>query len=132
MPLFVGKPRLLNARRSRPFVHRWIKNGQEFSYTEPYPDFDLKEFAHYAADHGVSLDGHHETAGAVSNYESQLDDAMDLYQNLGVKAVKTGYVMFGQGIRRTDENGAEQNEWSYGQFMVRHYQKVVEAAAKRK
>lgn len=110
----------------------WIKNGHEFSYTEPYPDFDIKELARYAAERGVSLVGHHETAGAVSNYESQLEDGLDLYQDLGVKAVKTGYVMFGQGISRIDEDGKEQKEWSYGQFMVRHYQKVAEAAAKRK
>jgi len=110
----------------------WIQNGNEFSYTEPYPDFDIKELTRYAAERGVSLVGHHETAGAVSNYESQLDGALDLYQDLGVKAVKTGYVMFGQGIRRLDEEGKEQKEWSYGQFMVRHYQKVAEAAAKRK
>ncbi len=110
----------------------WIQNGDKFSFTEPYPDFDIEELARYAADRDVSLVGHHETAGAVSHYEAQLEDAFDLYERLGVKAVKTGYVMFGQGIRRIDENGVEQKEWSHGQFMVRHHQKVIESAAKHR
>jgi alpha-glucosidase len=110
----------------------WISNGKLFSFTQPYPDFDLEGLAQYAADRGVSLVGHHETAGAVSNYESQLEDAFDLYERLGVKAVKTGYVMFGQGITRVDEDGKEHKEWSHGQFMVRHHQKVVESAAEHR
>ncbi|QDV78821.1 glycoside hydrolase family 97 protein [Botrimarina mediterranea] len=110
----------------------WIQNGDKFSFTEPYPDFDIEELARYAAERDVSLVGHHETAGAVSHYEAQLEDAFDLYERLGVKAVKTGYVMFGRGIRRIDENGVEQKEWSHGQFMVRHHQKVIESAAKHR
>jgi alpha-glucosidase len=46
--------------------------------------------------------------------------------------VKTGYVMFGQGITRVDEDGKEHKEWSHGQFMVRHHQKVVESAAEHR
>jgi len=78
----------------------------------------------------VELIGHHETGGAVLNYEKQLKDAFAFYEKLGVHTVKTGYVNFGQSIKRIDENGHEQKEWHHGQFMVRHHQKVVEEAAK--
>ncbi|MEQ8848743.1 glycoside hydrolase family 97 protein [Botrimarina sp.] len=110
----------------------WIQNGKKFSFTEPYPDFDIEEVTRYANDRGVFLIGHHETAGAIPNYESQLDEALDLYQRLGVRAVKTGYVDFGPGIERIDERGNEVGEWHHGQYMVRHHQHVVEQAAKHK
>lgn len=110
----------------------WMANGKQFRFTEPYPDFDLKGLAEYAAERGVTLIGHHETAGGIPNYESQLDDAMALYGRLGVRAVKTGYVDFGQDIERIDEHGKEVQEWSHGQYMVRHHQRVIEAAAKNR
>ena len=110
----------------------WMQNGKKFSFTEPYPDFDLEYLAAYAAERGVTLVGHHETAGAIANYEAQLDDAMRLYQDLGVKAVKTGYVDFADGIDRIDENGERHGEWHHGQFMVRHYRHVIEKAAQHK
>ncbi|MFO7446885.1 MAG: glycoside hydrolase family 97 protein [Ignavibacteriaceae bacterium] len=107
----------------------WVQNGDKFNFTEPYPDFNLKEVAQYALDKGTRLIGHHETGGGVENYERQMKDAFALYESLGVRAVKTGYVGHGQTIKRTDENGNIQNEWHHGQYMVRHYQKVVELAA---
>ncbi|MEO0530409.1 MAG: glycoside hydrolase family 97 N-terminal domain-containing protein, partial [Planctomycetota bacterium] len=110
----------------------WMNNGKDFSFTKPYPDFDIEELSRYGAERDVYLVGHHETAGAIANYESQLEDAFSLYERLGVKAVKTGYVEFGDGIQRTDENGKEHGEWHHGQFMVRHHQKVVETAARHK
>lgn len=108
----------------------WIANGDGFSFTEAYPDFDMEALANYAQEKKVSLIGHHETAGAVLNYEDQMKDAMDLYQRLGYGGVKTGYVNYGQNIKRLDENGEECREWHHGQFMVEHYQRVVEEAAK--
>ena len=108
----------------------WYQNGDAFSFTKPYPDFDIKEVADYARQKGVRLIGHHETSGAVENYERQLDDAFKLYQSLGVRAVKTGYVAHGTEILRTDDNGKKHGEWHHGQYMVRHYRKVVEKAAK--
>ena len=109
----------------------WMQNGDIFSFTTPYPDFDIEEVARYASKRGVRLIGHHETSGAIQNYERQMADAFAYYQKLGVRAVKTGYVVSGQGIRRPSENG-EPLEWHHGQFMVRHYQKVLEEAAKYK
>ncbi|TWT97760.1 Retaining alpha-galactosidase precursor [Botrimarina colliarenosi] len=108
----------------------WIQNGKLFSFTKSYPDFDIAELSRYGAERGVSLIGHHETAGAIPNYESQMEDAFALYERLGVKTVKTGYVMFGEGEERIDENGEEVYEWSHGQYMVQHHQRVIETAAK--
>jgi alpha-glucosidase len=104
----------------------WLENGSLFRFTEPYPDFDLEEVQRYALERGVSLIGHHETSADVLNYEAQMEDAFALYQRLGIKAVKTGYVGFGQNINR----GNGELEWHHGQYMVRHYRKVIETAAR--
>lgn len=108
----------------------WVAYGDQFQFTKPTPDFDIEEVASYAREKGVELIGHHETGGAVLNYEKQLEKAFAFYEKLGIHTVKTGYVNFGQNIKRFDEKGREQKEWHHGQFMVRHHQKVVEEAAK--
>lgn len=109
----------------------WSRHGDRFSFTTPYPDFDLEAVATYAAERGVMLIGHHETGAAIQNYEQQLEAAFTLYQDLGVRAVKTGYVGWGQGIKRRDADGNLVGlEWHHGQWMVRHYRHVVETAAR--
>ncbi len=70
----------------------WFGNGEEFSFTQAYPDFDIEKLAAHAKSKGVTLIGHHETSGHAAHYEAQLEDAFDLYQRLGVTSVKTGYV----------------------------------------
>lgn len=112
----------------------WIKNGYIFDFTTAHPDFDIDEVVRYANEKGVKIVGHHETGGSVINYEKQMDDAYSLYERLGINTVKTGYVNHGQNIKRIDENenGNVQLEWHHGQYMVRHYQKTVEEAAKHK
>lgn len=110
----------------------WAGDGTEFSFTESYPDFDLAELADYARERGVRLIGHHETGGAVENYERQMEEAFALYEEHGVRAVKTGYVAFGQNIKRTGPEGETLREWHHGQYMVRHHQKVAETAARRR
>lgn len=106
-------------------VEGWNKGWEEWkdwSFTEAYPDFDLPYLQAYAQRKGLTLIGHHETSGRVtSEYEPQLKDAMALYGRLGVKAVKTGYV-----------GGIDNGESHRGQWMVGHYQRVVEEAAKNK
>lgn len=98
----------------------WSANGDKFSFTEPYPDFDIKEITEYARLKGVKLIGHHETGGAATNYEKQLEDAFALYESLGVSCVKTGYV-----------NLLLDNRELHGsQYGVRHYRKVIETAAR--
>jgi alpha-glucosidase len=110
----------------------WIAHGDEFSYTRTYPDFDLTAIANYARDKGVQLIGHHETAGAVTNYEAQMEDAFALYREHGVRVVKTGYVRPNGTIVRPSADGAINHEWFAGQYMVRHHQHVVETAARYK
>jgi alpha-glucosidase len=98
----------------------WSKNGDKFSFTKPYPDYDLAAVAAYAKSKGVHLIGHNETAMGIASYERQLDSAFALYKSLGITAVKTGYVG-----DKTVEGDAH-----HSQPMVRHYRKVIETAAK--
>src|SRR5688572_17801093 len=109
----------------------WFADGSEFSFTEPYADFDLEAIAAYARERGVRLVGHHETAGNVARYEAQLADALDLYARLGIDSVKTGYVADAGGIRTVGPDGQARYEWHDGQFMSRHHLKVVTEAARR-
>jgi alpha-glucosidase len=109
----------------------WFHNGDLFSFTEPYADFDIREIGRYGEKLGVRLIGHHETSGSVSNYADQMADAFDLYESVGVRQVKTGYVADGGDIRRVDESGQAHYEWHDGQFMVGEYLRSVTEAAKR-
>ena len=111
---------------------KWMEGGEDMVFTQPYPDFDIKELTRYAAEKGVRLIGHHETGGGVMNYERQMEDAFRYYEGLGVKAVKTGYVHHGQGIEWLEQDGSIQKEWHHGQFMVRHYRKALLTAARHK
>ncbi len=102
----------------------WMKNGEIFSFTQPYPDFDVKEITDYGKSKGVYLVGHHETAANIENYESQMEDAFDFLEKYGYGAVKTGYVE----SRDILSNG----KYHHGQFYVKHFRKVIELAAKHK
>lgn len=110
----------------------WFGNGKVFDFTKAYPDFGLAAVADYAREKGVRLIGHHETGGAATHYERQMEDAFALYEAAGVRAVKTGYVADGGGVQRVDENGHEHFEWHDGQFMANHHLNVVKAAARHK
>lgn len=98
----------------------WTKEGDKFSFTKPYPDYDLEGLQRYALSKGVSLVAHNETGGAATNYESQLDSAFALYQRLGIHCIKTGYV----------NPMLDNRELQHSQCGIRHYRKVVETAAK--
>lgn len=98
----------------------WTQEGDKFSFTKPYPDYDLKKLADYARQKGVRLIAHNETGGAATNYEQQLDSAYTLYRSLGINAVKTGYV----------NPMLDHKELQHSQYGVRHYRKVIETAAR--
>ncbi|WP_407271183.1 glycoside hydrolase family 97 protein [Radiobacillus sp. PE A8.2] len=100
----------------------WTENGDLFDFTEAYPDFDLKEVTKYAQDKNVAYIGHNETSGDIDNYEEQIGDAYDLYEELGIHAIKSGYVA-DQGIK--DPVGHNH----HGQYMVNHYLNAVKLAA---
>lgn len=108
----------------------WYDNGELFRFAEPYDDFDIEELSRYGKEKDVRIIGHHETGGGILNYEDQLSEAFRFAEEQGIKAVKTGYVGQGRGLKRLDEEGHEQWEWHHGQFMVRHYRKVIEEAAR--
>lgn len=91
-----------------------------YSFTKAYPDFDVKELQRYAASKGVKIIMHHETTSSVADYERQMHDAFRFMKENGYDAVKTGYV--GPIIPRSEHHD--------GQWMVNHYNRVAETAAK--
>ena len=108
-------------------------DGNPFSFTESVDDFDIEYLSEYGNSRGVNLVGHHETGGQIQNYELQMEDAFKMYNRLGVKNIKTGYVNdVSKNIRVLNANGIISEEWHHGQFMVKHFQKVIEMAAKYK
>jgi hypothetical protein len=102
----------------------WAGNWKEevFDFVTPYPDFDVKALHTYAAAKGVKLIMHHETSASVTNYERRIDKAIDFMKENGYEAVKTGYV--GWIIPRGERHD--------GQWMVNHYNRVVEKMAENK
>ncbi|QWU18015.1 alpha-glucosidase [Paenibacillus sophorae] len=109
----------------------WTKHGENFSFTTPYPDYDLVEVTSYAASKGVKIMGHMETAGAIQNLERQMEEAFALYKKLGIDVVKTGYVSPDPALKRFDDRGnLISMEWLGGQYNVDHHRKVIETAAR--
>ncbi len=105
--------------------------GGDFDFYHTHPDFDNKIITEYAKNKNIRLVGHHETGSQIANYESQLDSAFAYCNKNNIRVVKTGYVNDGvQNIKRIDENGVVHKEWHHGQFMVEHFRKVLETAAK--
>jgi alpha-glucosidase len=98
----------------------WIANRNAFSFTQPYPDYDLRGLAAYAKQKRVKLIAHNETSGGIANYERQMDSAFALYRSLGIDAIKSGYV--------TDT--VDGGHSHYSQFAVNHHRKVIETAAR--
>jgi hypothetical protein len=103
---------------------KWISNDREgvFDFMTPYPDYNFSEVMAYAKDKGVEVIMHHETSAAPLTYEKQMDVAYDFMKSNGINSVKTGYV--GKIIPK--------GEYHHGQWMVNHYQKVIEESAKKK
>ncbi len=93
-----------------------------FDFVTPYPDYDIVEVVNYARDKGVRMIMHHETSSAVATYDRQLDTAFAFMNSLGIDMVKTGYV--GTIIPK--------GEYHHGQWMVNHYMRVLQTAAKYK
>ena len=100
-----------------------------FSYTEAYPDYDLRAVTDYARERDVFIIGHHETYGDVSSYEEQMEQGFEVLAAAGVPQVKTGYVADAGRLRRIDDQGDEHLEWHDGQFAVAHQLRNVRAAA---
>ena len=95
---------------------------ERFSFVTPYVDYDIDALAAYAHRRGVQIIFHHETAGDAANYEAQLDTAYRYIEQYGMHAVKTGYVS-------PYVTYAEGKQYNRSQAGVRHYRRVMEAAA---
>ena len=61
--------------------------NRHFSFTRPYPDFDVEELQAYAKAKGVKIIMHHETSANASDYERQIDDAYRFMKEHGYDAV---------------------------------------------
>lgn len=101
----------------------WLLNGITNDFTHPVADFDMAVISEYAHENNVELIGHHETVGFVDNYERQLEEAYQYYEDYGIHYVKPGYAGSVMMI-----NGRK--EFHHSQLGVVHYQRVVEMAAK--
>ena len=111
----------------------WCCNGEgeDFGFYHPHPDFDHKLVRNYAKEKNIRIVGHHETGTQIENYDSQLDSAFAYCKRNGIRVVKTGYVNDGsKNIKRTAADGKIYKEWHHGQYMVEHFRKVLETAAK--
>ncbi|AHM58470.1 alpha-glucosidase [Flammeovirgaceae bacterium 311] len=91
-----------------------------FDFVTPYADYNLEEVTRYAKEKGVEIIMHHETSAAPRTYEQQLNAAYQLMQKHGISSAKLGYV--GEIIPK--------GEHQQGQWMVNHYRRVLETAAK--
>ena len=108
----------------------WYGDGKDFSFTEAYPDFDIKALSAYGLKKGVHLIGHHETGGNIAHYEDQMEDAFRLDESLGIDSVKTGYVHeFGAAQMKAPDGSIFYGNTD-SQQAVEHYLKNVVTAAK--
>ncbi|MFD1513375.1 glycoside hydrolase family 97 catalytic domain-containing protein [Halomarina rubra] len=98
--------------------------GDAFDFTEPYPDYDLQEVTEFGAslDPPTQMTMHNETAGGFQNYESQLDEAYGLYDDLGIRTIKTGYV-------NDDGDLSGEGHNHHNQVLVNHHHLVARTAA---
>jgi alpha-glucosidase len=118
---------------NKGWVPGWQQSAAEFNFLEANEEYDLESLAQYALARGTRLIAHHETGLAIPNYEAQLLEALDLCERLGIRVIKTGYVGANPSAVHHDEQGELVGlEWQHGQYMVRHFRRVVEEAAKRK
>lgn len=99
----------------------WFGKSKDyvFDFVTPYPDFDVEAIHKYAQNKGVKMMMHHETSGAIRNYERHMDTAYQFMNKYDYPAVKSGYV--GDIIPR--------GEHHYGQWAINHFLYAVTKAA---
>ncbi len=99
----------------------WFGKWKEdvFDFVTPYSDYDINTLSAYAASKGVRIIMHHETSASVTNYERWMDTAYRFMKEHGMNSVKTGYV--GYIIPRGEHHD--------GQWMVKHYERVLQKTA---
>ena len=99
----------------------WFGNSKDyvFDFVTPYPDFDVEAIHDYAQSKGVKMIMHHETSGAIRNYERHMDTAYQFMNKYDYPAVKSGYV--GDIIPR--------GEHHYGQWAINHFHYALKKAS---
>ncbi|MBL7825693.1 MAG: glycoside hydrolase family 97 protein [Saprospiraceae bacterium] len=98
-----------------------VNKPEVFDFTKPYPDYNMPEISRYAKEKGVKIIVHNETAAAVESYERQIPAAYDYIRQNGFNAIKTGYVGY----------VLPKGEWHDGQYMINHFNRVLEKAAEK-
>lgn len=93
--------------------------NQHFDYVKAAPDFDIDSVARYSRFKNIELWAHNETGGNIPEYEAEMERAFSYYQSLGIHTLKTGYA-----------GGFKGGYFHHSQYGVRHYQRVVETAAR--
>lgn len=96
----------------------WEGDWSDQDFTTSNPQYDLREVVAYGEERGVDLVAHCETGADFLAFEDQLDRAFSLYEDLGIPAVKTGYV-----------GDMPEGHHHHDQRLVNHHRRVVEAAA---
>lgn len=100
----------------------WGASTPTQDFCRPANDFDLERVVQHAREKGVAFLGHHETGGNIPMYEGQMEAAFALCARLGIPSVKTGYA--GPIL--------PSGQHHHGQWMVEHFQNVVETAARHR
>jgi alpha-glucosidase len=99
----------------------WENWGDQdaFRFSEAYDDYDIKRVTDYAAEKGIEIIGHHETGGDAASYDRRVEEGFKFLKAHGIDNVKTGYAgdIYPRG------------QYHHGQWMVRHYRRIVELAA---
>lgn len=96
----------------------WEGGWDDQEFTTPTEYYDLEAVVAYADERGVGVVAHCETGADFLDFEAQLDEAFALYEDLGMPAVKTGYV-----------GSMPEGHTHHDQRLVAHHRRVVETAA---
>ena len=99
-----------------------------FDWKTPTDDFDIEEVCRYGKEKGVRMMMYHETISDIDHYEPAMDELYKMCADLGIKTVKVGYT----GDVNYDYEKKTYRQHHHGQYMVRHYKKMVQTAAKHK
>ncbi len=96
----------------------WGSGKSAFDFCLSAGDFDMEKVTRYAKERNVQYIIHYETGGNIPNFERQLDTALRWATAHGIHALKTGYA-----------GGINDGYNHHGQYMVRHYRRVVRKCA---
>lgn len=96
-----------------------------FDWSTSTDDFDIHEVCRYGKEKGVRMMMYHETISDIDHYEPRMDTLYQMCRDLGIKTVKVGYT----GDVNYDYEKKTYRQHHHGQYMVRHYKKMVQKAA---